>query len=150
MVAALAKMGDFTDPGNTAFLAGVLEGRLERLLDRYLTRLSPITDVRVEAGDQLCAVDLAERRGVRDAAAFKYVVRLSNGTPLVVTRRVGAEVCVTLPRVAGDGGSRDDAAERYLRVRLDDGVAQGPLVVHLYDLGPARGYQVVRLDRPER
>jgi hypothetical protein len=150
MVGALAKVGDFTDPGNTAFLAKILEGRLERLLDRYLTRLSPITDVHVDGGGRLCAVDLAERRGVRDATAFKYVAHLANGAPLAVTRLPGAELCVTLPHVAADGGSNDDAVERYLRVTLADGVARGPLVAHLYDLGPRRGYQVVRLDRPER
>jgi hypothetical protein len=44
----------------------------------------------------------------------------------------------------------DDAPARYVRVHLDDGVASGPLVVHLYDLGPKRGYRLAGLERPER
>lgn len=55
-----------------------------------------------------------------------------------------------MPHVAADGGSPDDAPERYLRVALTDGVARGPLVAHLYDLGPTRGFRLVGLERPER
>jgi hypothetical protein len=56
---------------------------------------------------------------------------------------------VTLPHVAPDDGLRDDAGERYVRVRVQDGVARGPLVAHLYDLGPTRGYRLVGIERPE-
>jgi hypothetical protein len=149
MVTALARMADFSDPGNTAYLAFVLEGRLERILDRYLTRLSPVADVHVESGDQLCGVDLAERRRVREAASFHYVARSATGALLPVTRRGGANLCVTLPRVAGDGGAADSAAERYFSLTIEDGVAKGPLVAHLYDLGGARGYRLAGLERPE-
>jgi hypothetical protein len=148
-VEALAKMADFTDPGNTSYLANVLEGRLERILDRYLTRLSPIADVHVEGADQLCGVDWAEKRGVREAARFRYSAQSSTGAELAVSVRDGAVVCMTLPHVARDGGSPDDAAERYVGVVIHDGVARGSLVAHLYDLGPARGYRLAGLERPE-
>ena len=82
MVVALARMADFTDAGNTAYLASVLEGRLQRILDRYLTRLSPVAEVHVESGDRLCGVDLAERRHVREAASFHYVARAVSGASL--------------------------------------------------------------------
>ena len=36
-----------------------------------------------------------------------------------------------------------------MRVRIDDGVAQGALVVHLYDLGPSRGYFLAGFERAE-
>jgi hypothetical protein len=142
-------MADFTDPGNTSYLANVLEGRLERILDRYLTRLSPIADVHVEGADQLCGVDWAEKRGVREAARFRYSAQSSTGAELAVSVRDGAVVCMTLPHVARDGGSPDDAAERYVGVVIHDGVARGSLVAHLYDLGPARGYRLAGLERPE-
>ena len=149
MVATLAKMGDFTDPGNTAFLATTLQGRLDRLLERYLTKLSPIADLRMENGSTLCGVDLAEWRGLRDPARFFYRSRSHKSGWLTVTRRPAGGVCVTLPHVAADGGSRDDAPERYVSIVIEDGVAKGPLVAHLYDLGPSRGYRLVGIERPE-
>jgi hypothetical protein len=154
LVTTLAEMGQFTDAGNTAYLAGVLEGRLQRILDRYLTRLSPIADVRVEGSDQLCGVDLAEARRVRDPSSFvytAYMVRSRGSGPSVpAVRRAGGGLCVTLPHVAGEGGNADDAPERYVGVAIEDGVARGPLVAYLYDLGPARGYRLAGIERPER
>ncbi len=63
-VHALAELGQLSKPETTEFLARVLEGRLDKILERYLLRLSPLEDVRV-SGDELCATDLAEWRGVR-------------------------------------------------------------------------------------
>lgn len=149
MVQALARSARFSDPRRTAYLAQVLEGRLEKILGRYLTRLSPLTDVRVDASGQVCAVDIAERRGLRSPERFHYTARQGGGGWLPVERHAGGEVCVQLSHVAADGGDPDDAPRRYLRVRLDDGVARGPLVIHLYDLGPRRGHVIAGLERPE-
>ncbi|HSQ67115.1 MAG TPA: hypothetical protein VLM85_28050 [Polyangiaceae bacterium] len=146
MVRTLAAMGDFTDPSHRDYLAGVLEGRLEKVLERYLLRLSPLADVHVEDGDRLCALDLAEWRGLR--APFYDSARTPAGASLTVTRRNRGGLCVQLVHVAGDAGSPDDAPERYLRVIVEDGVAKGALVAHLYDLGPARGFRLVGLERP--
>jgi hypothetical protein len=57
---------------------------------------------------------------------------------------------VDLPHVAADGGAADDAPGRYVWVRLEDGVATGPLVIHLYDLGPVRGYVLAGLERVDK
>jgi hypothetical protein len=153
MVVTLAEMGQFTDPGHTSYLASVLEGRLQKILERYLTRLSPIGDVRVEGSDQVCGVDLAEARRLRETSAFAYVAyaaRPARGTPLAVSRREGGVVCVTVPHLASDGGAPDDAPQRYFGVAIADGVARGPLVAYLYDLGPTRGYRLAGLERPEQ
>jgi len=149
MVRAFASMAKFSDPSNTAYLADVLEGRLQRILDRYLTRLSPLADVRVEGGHTLCATDLAALRQVRDAGAFRFGATDSAGRSLQVLRPQAATLCVDLPRVAGDGGAADADPARYLRVTLSDGVAR-PLVAHLYDLGPLRGLRLVGLERLAR
>jgi hypothetical protein len=149
MVRALAQMGDLSDPADTAYLGQTLEGRLERLLARYLTRLSPIGEIRMDGADTVCGVDLAELRAVRDTAAFRYQVSWDKGGLLRTSTRPGAEICVTLPHVVRDAGLRDDAPERYVRISITDGVARGPLVVDLYDLGPARGYRLVGVERPE-
>ena len=147
VVKALAETAKFTDPRKTEYLAYVLEGRLEKILERYLTRLSPISDLHV-TGEDLCGVNLAEARALRDAKSFEYSA-YTGGVWLPVARAAGAQVCVRLSHVATDGGAADDAPERYLRVVLDDGVARGKLVAYLYDLGPSRGFRLAGLDRPE-
>jgi hypothetical protein len=146
MVKAIVTLGEFTKAEDRAYVAETLEGRLEKILARYLTRLSPIAHLRIESQALLCGTDLAEKRSVRDPASFQYVARLENGAPLAVTRPAPAEVCVALPRVAGDG----DASGKYFSVSIRDGVAQGPLLAWLYDLGPSRGYAIAGLERPER
>ncbi len=147
LVKTLAAAGRFSDPANEAYLTDLLEERLEKILDRYLTRLSPIADVHLE-GQNLCATDLAARRHVRDPALFQYRASLG-GAALPVTAREGESFCTPLPHRAADGGVPDDDASRYVRVTMDDGVARGPLLAYLYDLGPARGFRLVGLERPE-
>jgi hypothetical protein len=63
--------------------------------------------------------------------------------------RLPEGICVAVPHVAADGGSPDDAAKRYVHVMLEDGVARGPLVASLYDLGPTRGSRLAGIERPE-
>jgi hypothetical protein len=150
MVKSLAQMADYTRPGDTAYLYEVLQGRLRKILERYLTRLSSLTDLRVEGPSTLCGVDLAEWRGLRKADAFRYTAKLLGRGPVKVEGRAGAVVCVALPHVAPNGTISDDAPQRYVRVRIEDGVAPGPLIVHLYDLGNSRGYRLVGLERPEK
>jgi hypothetical protein len=137
-VRELAALGNFTDPSNTTYLAHVMQVRLDRVLERYLLRLSPITDARVEPGDKLCAVDLAELRHMRDSSQFHYAASVG-ATPLSVTRRGDAELCVSLVH---------DPRFRYVVVALEDGVAKGKLLVHLFDLGPRDGgFKVLGVER---
>jgi len=148
LVRALASAGQFSGPGNTEYLAAMLEGRLEKILDRYLTRLSPIAEVRVDGG-ALCGTDLAARRGVRDPALFRFRASTRDGLPLTVAMRDPSSFCVAIPHRAPDGGTADDDASRYVSVAIDDGVARAPLLAYLYDLGPLRGFRLVGLERPE-
>jgi hypothetical protein len=148
---ALVSLGKFSRPEHAAFLAEVLEQRLRRILERYLLRLSPLSDARM-AGDTLCLVDLARRRGVRPAAAFQYSARAQRGgetRALGVDMRAAGELCLQLPQLASrpDIGAGDPA--RYVIVTIGNGVSRYPLCVHLYDLGPQNGFRVVGLERPE-
>jgi hypothetical protein len=136
---ALAEMGQFSDPGDTVYLTDVLQRRLEKLLERYLTRLSPLTDVHVENGDTLCALDLARWRGVRPSQTFRYEARASTGGPLATTVRPGGGVCLSLPPPDRSGG--------YLVVSIGNGVAPGALVVHLRPADEGRAHRVVGLER---
>lgn len=148
LVTAVATAGQFSNPSNTTYLADILEARLAKVLDRYLTRLSPIADVHLEAG-QLCGVDLAAARGVRNPAFFRFLARARDGRALRVIRLDSAKVCVAIPHRAHDLGEPDDDAARYVEVAVEDGVARGPLVVHLYDLGVDRGFRLVGIERPD-
>jgi hypothetical protein len=149
MVRRLAAMGNFSNPLDTEYMTAMMEGRLEKIMERYLTRLSPVADVHVERGDQLCGVDLAEMRHLREPGSFWYVVHAGAGVVLPVDRKPGGGVCMRVPHVAADGGPTDDAPERYTSVAIVDGVASGSLVAHLYDLGPTRGFRLAGVERPD-
>ncbi len=149
MVGALTLSGRLSDPRKTVYLRSIIEGRLEKILERYLTRLSPIAAVHVEGTSHVCGVDLAEWRGLREAGAFRYTARVLGGGWLPLERRAGGQLCVSLPHVAANLRAADEAPERYVRILIEDGVAVGPMVVHLYDLGPARGFMLAGLERVE-
>jgi hypothetical protein len=145
--------GDFTEPRHRAFLLHHLRERQRLLLRRYLSRLSPLADVRAD-GNRLCAVDLARATGVFPEARFGYRAighygeELEDRKALAVESRANAELCVALPHAFADGGPPDDHASRYLVVDLSNGHAEGVLRAHLYDLGPRRGFQLVGVERP--
>ncbi|HEY8040783.1 MAG TPA: hypothetical protein VIF15_13350, partial [Polyangiaceae bacterium] len=149
LVGALGELAAFSDPSNTAYVTRVLQGRLDRILERYLTRVSPVADLQVEGADRLCGVDLVEQRRLRNAARMIYTARRVGGQALRVERHEAGRICVVLPHVAADAGAPDDAPERYVRVAIEDGVARGALLAHLYDLGPVRGYRLAGLERPD-
>lgn len=148
MVRALAEMGRFSDPGDTQYIEKVLEARLQKILARYLTRLSPLSDVYVDQGNSLCALDLARARHLQPLPRFRYSAEASGPVSLPVQERTGDRICIALPRHEFPVGLRADAAQRYVVVRIHNGVARGPLVAHLYDLGE-HGYRLVGLERPE-
>lgn len=135
MVRTLAELGQFSDPGNTAHIANILEQRLQRILRRYLTRLSPITDLRV-AGTDLCAVDVARARAVQPPSAYRYTASTDAGVPLAVNVAERGKLCVALP--AQDG---------YLRLRIASSAAKGALVAHLFRDG--QGVRVLGLERQD-
>jgi len=149
MVRALVDMAAFTKPDDAAYLTAVLQGRLRRILERYLTRLAPFADLRIEGSrrDRLCGTDLAALRALRAPSAFQFTARLVNGGSLPVQRLSESAVCVILSHRAADGGQADDAPDRYTRVVLHDGVSRDALTAHLYDLGPARGFVLAGLER---
>ena len=107
MVAALVKMGQFSKPFYTSHVTEVMEARLEKVLARYLTKLSPITDVHLDGATRLCGIDLdlARARGVVAEDRFHYAASLAieDGPPSrtvpVVPGKAG-EVCLELPHVA--------------------------------------------------
>ncbi|WP_394823446.1 hypothetical protein [Pendulispora albinea] len=140
MIATLAKMGELSKFDNTEYLAKVLEGRLVKILERYLLRLSPIADLRLDGPNRLCGTDLAARRMVRDPRSFHHSARLSNGANLPVSELTNGDFCVDLPPTA---------PATYVQVYLWDAVAKGALVAHLHAPNGQRGYFLAGLERPD-
>jgi hypothetical protein len=150
-IEALVTLGDFTRPEHGAFLTEVLEQRLRKILERYLTRLSPLADGRVERGNVLVLTDLAARRGVRASRPYAYRARLHDGggeRAVAVRAGTGGAVRIVLPRRTFGSSVPPADPARYVVVTVDNGAASFPLRAHLYDLGPERGYRLVGLERP--
>jgi hypothetical protein len=144
LVAAAVSVGRY-DPTSTRYLEQTLMARRHAILERYLTRLSPISELRVEHG-RLCGVDLARAQNVVPDDGRGYRARAFVGedeaVPLRVEARKGGHLCVELPRPSG---GRD--APRYVVVAIFNGHAEGWLHAHLYDLGPSQGFRLVGIER---
>jgi hypothetical protein len=145
-VHALVQLADLSEPLHGRFLEQTLLLRLQRILQRYFARLSPLADVRV-VGHELCAVDLSRQAGVYPQRAYRYRASRSDGAerslPLPVRQSGPQRVCVQL----GPGSDRRSA--EYFTLEIHNGATAGPLQAHLYDLGARRGYRLVGLTRPE-
>ena len=144
-VRALVARGRLSDPSVRAALERVLAGRRDRILERWLTRLSPLTWPRVREG-RLCLQDLAVWSGIRDGADRRYEVAAwspgggSVTLPGELERAGDAYVCVPL---AED--------EPYLLLDVtawtEGRETTGPARVHL--ARGAQGLRLIGLERPE-
>lgn len=140
---ALVTLAQFSKPEYTRYLAEVLDQRLQRIVRRYLLRLSPLADLTVE-GDRLCGTDLARRRGARPKTSFRYSAVLSRaGVEELRAVEVADEgqFCVAL-------GANKPQADPYTIVIIRNGAARYALHAHLYDQG-SKGYRLIGLERPE-
>jgi hypothetical protein len=130
----------------------LLQGRQRKLLQRFLTRLSPLARATVTSVDgdaRLCLEDAALVAGVADRRARRYQALAWTGegssVSLAVARATNGP-CVVLP--LSSGASR--RGPRYLIVDVTTeghGTWLPPARVHLYALGPGE-YRVVGLERP--
>lgn len=154
LVAAVVRVGAYDEP-HTRYLTETLIARRDAILKRYLTRLSPLSELRVVDGRKLCGRDLARMARVVPQEPISYRARHYAGLDAKTTRslKVSSDAestfCVALDHIAPDDGRADDAPERYLVVDVQNGYATGPLRVHLYDLGPQRGFRIAGIERPE-
>jgi hypothetical protein len=151
-IEALVALGDFSRREHADFLAEVLEQRLRRILERYLLRLSPLADGRLERGNELALTDLAARRGVRSRRRYAYRARVDDpagGRDVPVRVDARGEVRVKLPHRVFPRGMPAADPSRYLVVTLDNGAAEFPLRAHLYDLGAERGFRLVGIERSD-
>jgi hypothetical protein len=148
-VRAIVETAHLADDRVERRLLEALLGRREKLLERYLGELSPLTDPRVstDGAPALCLRDLAVDAGVVSSGERRYGTRAWTGEALEpredgrARRLSDGSICVALP--ATDGAS--ESAPHYLVI---DVTANGALArVHLYQVG-ASSYRVVGLERP--
>ncbi len=152
LVAAAVSVGQY-DAASERYLLTTLIERRDIILRRYLSRLSPLAHVHVQH-DELSAVDLARRTGVVPNEGLSVRAHLFRGAnyrdagSLPVSVSLGATLRVKLPHTAGDGGAPDSDPSRYVVLDVSNGYAKGPLRLHLYDLGPRRGFRLAGVERP--
>jgi len=147
-LAAIVGAGRFSNPSDTVYITDLLLARRQAILARYLTRLSPLADVR-EIEGRICAVDLARATAVLPAAQFRYdVVQQTAGVRTTLTATTGADgvVCFAPHALAAEALPDADPARRTV-FEVRNGTAAGPLEIHAFDLG-ARGMRIVGLRRP--
>jgi hypothetical protein len=142
-IAAAVGVGQY-EPAAAQYLTATLIARRDAILRRYLTRLSPLADLRVE-GDRLCGVDLARRAGAiaGDAGGWSAT---SGGRAVPLSATADGAFCLEL-RHAARAGAAPAAAERYVVIDVSSAEGVGVLRAHLYDLGAARGFRLVGIER---
>lgn len=155
-VRAMVESGQIHEQALEQELVRIVLGRRDKILRRYLSRLSPLADpVLRQAGGraQLCMRDLAVQSGVFTGQARRYQARawLTTGLQEIASPRLQRlavdTICADLPAVGGASPNRP----RYVVVDLtavSGSQAPAPARVHLYHLGGS-GYRVVGLERPD-
>lgn len=142
-VRAAVSVGRFSDPVVRRELERVLIERRTKILERYLTVVSPLAWPEVD-GARLCLDDLAVQGGIRDPDARQYRAWTVATDPpsareaLAARVASGGRVCVELPR-----GLSYAALDVVARTPDRD----QPLPARLHVYSNERGYYVVGLER---
>jgi hypothetical protein len=172
-VRAAVAAARFSDPVDEQYLLQTMLERRDRILGEYLTQQSPLTRfmlVRRIPGkleQSLCFEDDAVRTGVADPATTRYRIRALGGAEqneVLGTLQFRADPdhanrsCIRLPLgakrpqdLAGEAAPDTDPLRyQVFEIATDQrpgASAHATIRVHLYDLGPARGYQLVGIER---
>ncbi|MBK8254419.1 MAG: hypothetical protein IPK82_17335 [Polyangiaceae bacterium] len=150
---AVSHLGKFTNERYRTALVSIVKQRRTKILERYLTQLSPLMRPTVEQG-KLCVVDAAVRGGIRKAAERLYSSTAYVGNSLDVGHesqkhtvdKVGG-VCFNLPNALDSTGSAPVYIVIDLIVYTTGADHPGPARVHLYQTDMDK-YQIVGLERP--
>ncbi|MEO8841657.1 MAG: hypothetical protein ABI591_00580 [Kofleriaceae bacterium] len=145
----LVELGRWQSPGDVAFLTNTLEVRLQRILTRYFSKLSPLGEVRQDGG-KICATDFARLRGIGPASASHYaIVERHGGRAVALAATTGEDGAVCFaPQPMVTGSFADGDPHRRVVFDVRNGTRAGPLRIHVYDLG-AKGMKIVGLERFE-
>ncbi len=166
---AVVREARLSDPDAERYLLQALIERRDRIAAEYLGRHVPLAEATLQrspgGASRLCFADLGVRHGVVDPARVVYAVRLLAGERLEqvlgaaqLRPRAGHpdSTCLPLPlaglrpQALAPRGAPDAHPLRYAVVEITvrrPGVPPGTLRTHLYDLGPARGFVLVGVER---
>jgi hypothetical protein len=117
-------------------LLDIVQGRRAKLLERYLSRLSPLADPAIEAdedGTWLCATDLAESSGVVPFRIYRATAWFGSANERMtprVRRPSSARICAELPRVSSHTQHNDTYA--VMEFAPASGSLPSPIRFHLY------------------
>jgi hypothetical protein len=160
-ISTVIQQAQMKDPFLDKELYRLLQGRKHKVLARYLTRLSPLSDPEVRPatnGAQLCMEDLGVTAGLFAPDVRNYTTRgwlttdlreVTMQTPATIpaVKNGDAHVCVSLPRAKA--ASPQTPAYVIVDVITQTGSSSpNPARVHLYHLGGA-DYRIVGLERPD-
>jgi hypothetical protein len=172
-IRAIVGQARLDEPQVEAFLIQTLSRRRDLILREYFSSLSPLDRFTLEnaaapaLGQELCFVDLALTTGLFEPRSTDYRLVFRSGTRLeevlgwrqMVPDRSQPAQCVPLPlgprrpaHLSGAAAAADDP-RRYGVLQIDNGspASRRPaatVLVHLYDLGPDRGFRMVGIERP--
>jgi hypothetical protein len=139
--AALSKVIDeaqLVDPVARSELERILRGRRDKILERYLLRLSSLDKPQIREGRQLCVEDRAEAAGLGAAPspAARLYVSANTAAQLPVARGGPNELCIVVP----------DLGEAQRVIDITTG-RKGQFPLRIWVLG-GDNLRVVGLDRP--
>ncbi|MFT3692766.1 MAG: hypothetical protein QM831_06475 [Kofleriaceae bacterium] len=135
-IVRLVQLGKWQKPGDERFLTNTLEVRLQRIFERYFSRISPLGELRMADG-KICATDFA-RLTNSFPGQYRYVAR-EHGKELVIQSGDDGSVCITRPPAA--------STPTPITIRVRNGTRAGALVIHAFDEG--KEIRLVGVDRPE-
>lgn len=147
-VRALVSAGQFQDPTDAEYILQLLLSRQRAILQRYLTRLSPLGEVQVTAAGAICAIDFARLRLLGPEASYRYEVVERRGTARTAVPaqvRADGQVCFQ-PLHGAPSPAADGDPSRLVIYEVTNGTAAGPLAIHTYDLD-ARGTRLAGVVR---
>ncbi|AKF04387.1 hypothetical protein [Sandaracinus amylolyticus] len=153
-LALLVEQGAWSDPALGTELLRILLARRARILERWLTRLSPLAwpVAAREGGDvEICLDDLAVSSGLRDADGRRYEARVYRGLPPRASdadARVSAASARVCVRIALPPGASEEYVVVDVIASSEGAERTAPARVHLYALSSGEA-RVVGLERPD-
>lgn len=151
-IAALVRRGRWTQKIVASELERILVERRRLILERYLSRLSPLTWPKVNGGE-VCVQDLAVRTRIRAASVRNYAVQAWAGEALAATPMGAPRVvdnvgglCAPLPALEGTAEAPEYLVVDFRADTAGDPEA-GPLRLHFWAMGGTP--KLVGLERPE-
>ena len=151
---AIIAEGHFSNPTVTAEASRILKSRRDKILQRCLSRLSPLSDPRLAAGEggtDLCLRDIALLAKVASREGRQYSAQAlgdSVSRPGPVRFSQQDEVCLELPKSAGAAESHPSYLVIEVEASSPGQPRASPVRVYLYQLG-INSFRIVGLERPE-